>query len=152
MKHDKHVIDHAITTLRQETSPKLARLIEVIEDQFRYYEDPISPGEHSTAGVFLINTMSAHAPRADLLEVFRFKEGEPRVVEAELRINGVEVNFRAAIEDCWGRLSNRFDEATLEKAKELVKASRLRKMQDIIERAEWELSNEIEQLFPQLKA
>jgi hypothetical protein len=111
--------------------------------------EKINPTAHTTPAVFLINTMAREAKGKDLLEYFRVQRDgkEPPSVTVELKINGVEVDFSKSVTEMWARLRARHHEDILEQAKELVSNSRLEKLNDIIQLAEFRINNEIEVLF-----
>ena len=112
----------------------------------------ISPVSDDIAGVFLINTMSDEAKRQDLLDYFKVEiptDGSFIKVKVEMKINGVEVSFSRAVTDMWNRLSDRYEEDVLEKAKELVGQSKLQRLTDLIQEAECEIEAEIRTLFKQ---
>lgn len=110
----------------------------------------ISPVSETAAGVVLINAMSDEAKRQDLLEYFKVEiptDGSFTKVKVEMKINGVEVNFSCAVTDMWNRLSDRYEEDVLEKAKELVGQSKLQRLTDLLQEAEYEIETEIRSLF-----
>lgn len=115
----------------------------------------INPTDHSTAGIFLINTIAREVPRANILEHFRIdrKTGDPESVKVEVRmtINGVEVDFEKSINDMWERLSKTFDAAVLDKARDLVMLTKHQDILDILRSAERELLDELEKHFPNFK-
>lgn len=78
-------------------------------------------------------------------------EGEELAVEVEMKINGVPVSFKDSFEELWDRMTSGYDQHVLEKAKELVSGTRLGRLQEIIERFEWELENEVETLYNEQK-
>lgn len=109
----------------------------------------VCPTDHTTPAIFLINAISREAPRGDVLNHFNIvtKEGHKPEVDVELTINGVSVDFEKTVNEMWERLSNRFDEKVLEKAKELVSMSRFSKIEELIQDAEWKIEEELEKLF-----
>ena len=108
----------------------------------------INPVSNDTAGIFLLNTITREVPRADIIEHFRIYQGGDRtLVEVEMKINGVEVDFSKSVTDMWERLSSRFDEKVLEKAKDLVSESRFEKLGEIMRQAEYQIQDELEALF-----
>lgn len=111
----------------------------------------VNPTAHTTPGIYLINVMTRETQgKRDILEHFKIDPDPSKrsdLVEVELKINGVSVDFEKSVNEMWERLSSRFDENVLEKAKELVSGSRLDKLSDILNRVEWELKDEVEKLF-----
>lgn len=109
----------------------------------------IDPTLNDTPSIFLLNMMTAEAKRGDLLEHFKItlNTNEPTKVEVELKINGVEVDFSKSITEMWNRLQASYDEDVLEKAKELVSQTRLQKLNDLLQDAEYKIQAELEELF-----
>ena len=104
---------------------------------------------NDTASIFLLNTITREVSRGDILEHFRIvhEHGKPTLVEVEMKINGVEVDFSKSVTDMWERLSSRFDQEVLEKAKDLVSESRFEKLGEIMRQAEYQIHDELEVLF-----
>lgn len=98
---------------------------------------------HNAPSMMILEAM-AREVGDDFIEKFNLKG---YTAEVKLTINGVEVDFVATAQELWDRLEAQFKEEVLEKAKELVGASRLSKLQRLTDRYEWEMENEIEQLF-----
>ena len=78
-------------------------------------------------------------------------EDGPVEVEVELKVNGVPVCFSTAIDNIWERVSKQYDAEVLKAAKELVKGTRLQRLTEILDRFDWELEQEVTQLFEQKK-
>jgi hypothetical protein len=95
------------------------------------------------------------AIKSDIEQKFNLPDRASREqveVEVELTINGVPVSFQKSVDELWERTMAQYEQRILEKAKELVSASRLGKLQEIIERAEWQLQEEIETLYNDRKS
>lgn len=109
----------------------------------------ISPVANNTPGIFLLNTMTREVSRGSILEHFRVvrEDGKDVLVNVEMKINGVEVDFSKSVTEMWERLSSQFDEKVLEKAKELVSESRFEKLDNIMKQAEDQIQAELETLF-----
>ena len=115
----------------------------------------VDPTSRTTPGIFLLNMIAREAPHAQMIEHFRLTDphssGHVRTVEVKMTINGVEVDFERSVNEMWERLSSSFDAQVLEKAKELLKLTRFSNLEDILQRAEWAIENELERLFPEFK-
>ena len=109
----------------------------------------LNPITNDTAGVFLINIMAASPRRQDLLEHFKIQNPANGItlVEVEMKINGVEVDFSRSVTDMWNRLHDCYEEDVIEKATELVGMSKLDRLASIIREAEQEIESEIRTLF-----
>ena len=109
----------------------------------------IDPTRRDTPGIFLINVMSAEAKRGDLLEHFKINliRNEPTKVEVELKINGVEVDFSRAITEMWNRLQDSYNADVMQKAKDLISQTRFEKLNELLQDAEYKISEELEELF-----
>lgn len=115
----------------------------------------VDPTSDTTPGIFLINVIARETVRRDMIKHFRLTDphspNHVRTVEVKMTINGVEVDFERSVNEMWERLSDTFENKVLEKAKELVKMTKFGKFQEILERAEWEIENELEKAFPEFK-
>ena len=111
--------------------------------------ETINPADHSTVAIYLINTMSREAKHVNLLEHFKIKRvvGDAVTVDVELLINGVPVDFQKSIEEMWERLSSRYNEDVLEKAKQMLSNTRLGKLNDLLDNATWQIEEELNTLF-----
>lgn len=78
-------------------------------------------------------------------------EDGPVEVEVELKVNGVPVCFSTSIDNIWERASKQYDADVMKAAKELVKGTRLQRLTEILDRFDWELEQEVTQLFEQKK-
>lgn len=109
----------------------------------------VGPTDHTTPAIYLLNTMSREAKRSDLLEHFKIKrvDGQKTTVEVELKINGMPVDFSKSIQEMWDRMFNRYEDDVLEKAKELLSATRFDKLNQILSAAEDEIEKEVKNLF-----
>ena len=111
--------------------------------------EQISPTSYNTPSIFLLNAISREACRADLLDHFKIvrEDGKPTLVNVEMKINGVEVDFSATVNDMWKRLSSTFEEKVLEKAKELIRETRSDRFNEIVQQSERILLRDLEALF-----
>lgn len=104
--------------------------------------------DHSAPAIMLIEAMARESKDDDILAKFpTMPPLKLEYVNVKLTINGVEVDFVQTAREMWNRLAASHDEDVLAKAKELVGRGRLDKLSDILSRFEWELENEVEQLF-----
>ena|SRR5665213_555816 len=72
-------------------------------------------------------------------------------IDIELTINGVSVPVVKVLESVWKSFQAEHDENVRKAAIEIVKGSKLSKLLEIIDDAEYALTEEIDKLFPDLK-
>lgn len=102
--------------------------------------------------VFLWEAMVRESNKGkDIDKVFGLEcptpKGKELEVEVDFRVNGVPLNFQKTVEELWGRMSKRFDDEVLQKAKELVNLTRFERLSEIINNAEYQIEQEIERVF-----
>jgi len=109
----------------------------------------IDPTTRTAPAIFLINVMSKESDPRNLLSHFKIDqvEGQPTLVNVELKINGVEVDFSKAITEMWDRLHSSHGDDVLKKAKELLRQTRFEKLNALLEEAEWKIEDELNTLF-----
>lgn len=109
----------------------------------------VCPTDRTTPAIYLLNTMTREVKRGDLLEHFKIPlvDGQKTVVEVEMKINGVPVNFSESIQDMWDRMFSSYEDDVLRKAKELLSATRFDRLNDLLNVAEWEIEQEVTKLL-----
>lgn len=110
--------------------------------------ETIDVTSHTTPGIFLLNMMTEHTKRNDLLDMFEPMGG---AVTVELKINGVVVPFAKSIEEMWTRLNSHNDELAMEKAIEMVAAAGLDDVAQIVGEFKFELVELLRRKFPNIE-
>lgn len=111
--------------------------------------EKINPTDRTTSSIMLINAMTHECKHSDILEYFRIERvnGLDTTVDVELIINGVHVDVKKSLDEMFKRLVSRYDDKVLEKAKELLSESRLNRLSRLIQNAEYNIEQELNQLF-----
>lgn len=111
--------------------------------------EKINPIDGKNSSILLLNAMTRECKHGDILEHFKIEqeEGLDSTVGVELIINGVHVDVKKSLDEMFDRLVARYDEKVLEKAKELISETRLGRLQDLLQDAEFKIEQELNLLF-----
>ena len=106
--------------------------------------------EHSDAGIFIVNAMSDASTDDTFLSHFKMNDDcKHPIVKVEMTVNGVPVDFRKTLEDIFDIFESKYDETVKKAALDLVSGSRLQKLSQALENAEWQIEDEINRILKQ---
>lgn len=92
--------------------------------------------DRTAPAIMLLNAMTreCQVSRLDILTKFNIPQVPlvDQCVKVCLTVNGVEVDFVKTSQEMWDRLAKGYDEAVLEKAKELISLSSFSNLADTI--------------------
>lgn len=96
----------------------------------------------TTPSIALLNAVSEHFPKDDLLEKLKIVPGQTEV-DVVLTINGVEIPFAPTIQSFWDQCVRDRDARATEIAMEAIKGAGLDNLFQVIRDAEWEIEQAI---------
>jgi hypothetical protein len=113
-------------------------------------KERIEVGTQSPMDILLIELMAREAGN-DFIEHFHLEygPGKPPSVEVEMTINGISVSVKDELKKLIRQLEDRFEQAVLERAQELVSASRLENLRQALDEAEWKIREELRRVQEQ---
>jgi hypothetical protein len=117
-----------------------------------YKSEPerVDPTEVKDACILLMNAM-AKFPRDSMFKKFINPEVPRGKVDVVLLVNGVRVPFLQAVGDQWKALEDSHDKLVLSKAKDLVSAAGLQRIENLLTNLEFEIGNTLEEAQKKIK-
>lgn len=106
--------------------------------------------DNTTSSIMLFNAMCEKASKSDLKQVFKIEAGDP-MVDVQLLVNGVEVDFVAMINHVWNQLCTNNDALALEKAKQIVTEAALDDLYEVMSTAKWKIENALERAVQRME-
>ena len=98
---------------------------------------------HNPASVLLLEAMVKKAGKNNLLQTFGIESNSGGNVEVQLTVNGENVDFESTVNEMWTRLTTNYETHVLERAKELISCTRLNKLHNLLQDAEWKIEEEL---------
>jgi hypothetical protein len=105
--------------------------------------------DQTTPAITLMNAVCNKFARDDIRACINLPEGSE--VEVKLTVNGVEIDFATTVQELWDQCNRDADGRALTMAKDIIKGAGLEKVREAVERAEWEISNALDESLKQIK-
>lgn len=103
-------------------------------------------GLEDGVGYTFIRAISEFMSEEDARKVFDQAHANDGDVEVELTISGVSVPVIKVLESVWNSFKEVSDENVREAALKLIQGSKLEKLLNVIQQAEWKIEKELAQL------